>query len=46
MFQQTPVGCERFAKAVWDLYASLEPKFGSERAWEFVMNFYKGAANG
>lgn len=37
----TSSGAESFSDAVWNLYIAMEKKFGSERAWEFVLTFYQ-----
>lgn len=34
-----------FAESVWNLFSELENKFGSDKAWEFVLAFYKGAGS-
>ena len=41
----TPSGARTLADGVWNLYAEMERKFGSERAWEFVLTFYHGTGN-
>lgn len=45
MKEYTPYGAKVFTDSVWNLYSSLEDKFGSEMAWEFILTFYKGAGS-
>lgn len=39
-----PYNAENLTGSVWNLYSEMERKFGAEKAWEFVLNLYKGAA--
>lgn len=44
MRQYNRSGAEEFTRSVETLYLAMERKFGSERAWEFVLAFYTEAA--
>lgn len=39
----TPSGAESHADAVWNLYMAMSKRFGSDKAWDYVLVFYKGA---
>lgn len=39
-------GAQAFTQTVWNLYTEMSRKFGDEKAWEFVLNFYEGAGRG
>lgn len=43
MITLTPSGAENLASSISNLYRAMESRFGTEKAWEFIIAFYSEA---